>query len=363
MEMIRAGQIVLFYLFDVAESVDLAAIPALIGAPAVPAKLAPKQATPPYVQYDKPPLSFDGEAVGLGEAGGFKVRFRLYDYGIISIALTRPFAGGWEELIEIGQALVESPEREQQAERLCQTAADRIKPALSGYRGAHLSEDYVVFAVHELDQRVSADDLLAAHGEDIAAMLRGERQQLSEQEKTAILRHRLSYLADDLVVPTWNAAFIYDTQAGAQAALEIIEFANSQLLQFRYYDERLDNELGIIYGSLQRPRRYEWRAARYSRAARQVHALFIDVTEVTDRTENALKFTGDIYAARLFALVAGRLGLDSWKLDVQGKLKTLDDIYRFAVEQSAMWRGELLELAIVLILVFELLLFFAGVMT
>jgi hypothetical protein len=43
-------------------------------------------------------------------------------------------------------------------------------------------------------------------------------------------------------------------------------------------------------------------------------------------------------------------------------LKTLDDIYRFAVEQTGMARGELLELMIVLILVFELVLFFMGIM-
>jgi len=30
--------------------------------------------------------------------------------------------------------------------------------------------------------------------------------------------------------PTWNAAFVYDTPAGTQAALEIVEFANSPLL-------------------------------------------------------------------------------------------------------------------------------------
>ena len=37
-------------------------------------------------------------------------------------------------------------------------------------------------------------------------MLRGERQPLSQQEITSVLTHRLSYLANDLVVPTWNAA-------------------------------------------------------------------------------------------------------------------------------------------------------------
>jgi hypothetical protein len=83
---------------------------------------------------------------------------------------------------------------------------------------------------------------------------------------------------------------------------------------------------------------------------------------LTDRTENALKFIGDIYAARLFSLVASRLGLNTWKSDVEGKLKTLDDIYRFAVEQSSMSRGEFLELTIVLILVLELVLILMGVM-
>lgn len=51
-----------------------------------------------------------------------------------------------------------------------------------------------------------------------------------------MLRHRISYLKNDLLVPTWNAAFVYDTESGAQAAIEILEFANSQLLEFRYYD-------------------------------------------------------------------------------------------------------------------------------
>jgi hypothetical protein len=45
------------------------------------------------------------------------------------------------------------------------------------------------------------------------------------------------------------------------------------------------------------------------------------------------------------------------------KLKTLDDIYRFSVEHLGMTRGELLEATIVAILIFELVLFFMGIMT
>jgi hypothetical protein len=360
---IRAGQIVAFYLFDVAETIDLARVPALVGSTTTQARLAPKPATPAYVQYDKPPLSFDGAAIAISELEGFQVRLRTYDYGVVSVALSREFTGDWSALLRVGQTLIENDEFEQRAEAVCRRLLDRLGPALIGPRDALLSEDYLVYVVHELAVPQSGDALIAAHGEEIAGMLRGERQRLSDQEQRKILRHRISYLADDLVIPTWNAAFVYDTPGGAQAALEILEFANSQLLEFRYYDELLDNQLAAIYALLQRPRWYDkWIGSRYARAARQVHALFIDVNELTDRTENTLKFVGDIYAARLFAMVASRLALQTWKGNVQEKLKTLDDVYRFAVEQSSISRGEMMELAIVLILVLELVLVLLGVM-
>jgi hypothetical protein len=360
---VQSAAIVALYLFDVTETIELTKIPALVGTSAVQAKLSPKPPTPAYVQYEKPPLSFDADVIGLAHVEGFATRFRVYDYGVLSVSLTRPFSGGWSELVAVGQQLIESAELEQRAEQLCREVVAKIGAALIGPRPEFLSEDYLVYAIHELDRPISADELLAEHGEEIAVMLRGERQPLSEQEKSAVLRHRLSYLADDLIVPTWNAAVVYDTIAGAQAALDILEFANSQLLEYRYYDNLLDAELTAIYARLQHPRWYEqWLGSRYRRAAQHVHALFIDINELTDRTENALKFIGDVYAARLFSLVADRLGLAPWKANVQEKLKTLDDIYRFAVEQSSMSRGQFLELTVVLILVLELILILLGVM-
>ena len=360
---IRRAQIVAFYLFDVAETADLSRVPALIGGSATPARLAPKPATPPYVQYDKPPLSFDGEAVGIAEVSGFRSRVRVYDYGVISVALTQSFSGSWQELIACSQTLVENLRLEQEAERVCRAVINPLRPALTALRDRFLSEDYVVFAVNELEQPLSAEALMSERADEIATLLRGERQQLSGQERRQILAHHISYLADDLVVPTWNAALVYDTPAGSQAALEILEFANSQLLEYRHYDELLDDEMAVIYKRLQRPRQIDqWFGSRYTKAARQVHSLFIDVNELTDRTENTIKFIGDLYAARLFGLVAERLGLSRWKADVEAKLKTLDDIYRFAVEQTAMARGHFLELIVVIILVLELVLILMGLM-
>src|SRR5437870_2624394 len=127
---IRSGQLIAFYLFDVAQTFNLQAVPGLIGGPAVAARLSPKPTTPPYVQYDKPPLSFDGELVGAHEFEGFRTRFRVYDYGVISVALSRSFVGNWSELLSAGQMLIDSDEFEQRAEGLCRGVAERLRPAL-----------------------------------------------------------------------------------------------------------------------------------------------------------------------------------------------------------------------------------------
>ena len=359
---ISTGTLTALYLFDVAEHIDLARLRGIIGAGAA-VGLASKTSMPAYLQYQAPPLVIDGDQAGIASIAGFSARVKLYDYGVVSLALSRRFSGSWADLVATAHESIENPTLEARVEEAVRRLVDRCGAALTRLRPSWLSEDYLVVAVHDLDGRLTAEDLLAQRGESLAQLLRGEAQALSRQEQEEVLRNRLSYLACDLVVPTWNAAFVYDTESGAAAALELFEFANSQLLEFRYYDALLDAELARIYPSLQRTSWWRNLAGGGAvRAANQLHSLFIDVNEITDRTENALKIMGDIYAARVFALVAARLGLGRWKQNVEDKLKTLDDVYRFAVDQVTISRGQFLELTVVLILIIELVLFFLGLM-
>jgi hypothetical protein len=356
------GHVTAFFLFDAADVIDLSVVPTLIGGTSR-VRLTPKTTTPSYVQYEQPPLTIDGGAIGLPEALGFTVRFKLFDYGVISVALTRSLPDAWSELVDCGLAIQDDSRLAATSESLCRDLITRLQPALTAPRNDLVTEDYLFFAITALPNRPTAQALVEEHANDIVRLLRGERESLSRQECDEVLRHRISYLEHDLLIATWNAAFVYDNDSGAQAAAEIFEFTNSQLLEFRYYDRLLTRELARIYADLQRPGWFRgWGGRRYTRAAQQVHALFIDVNELTDRAENALKVAGDIYTARVLTLTGSRLGLDHWKASVQEKLKTLDDIYRFAVEQTGMARGETLEVMIVLILIFELVLFFMGIM-
>jgi hypothetical protein len=357
-----AGTATAFFLFDVADAIDLDRVRTFSDA-TTPARLTAKVSSPQHVQYQQPPIVMDGAAIISADRLPYRSRVKAFDYGVVSVALTRPLPGSWPELLRTGTEWHDLAETGPAAERLCRAFLEHVAPAVSKQRATFLFEDYLVFSLTEIEGKPTADALLGSHGGDIAQLLRAEHAALSAQEREEVLRHKISYLATDLLVPTWNAAFVYDTEAGAQGTLELLEFANSQLLEFRYYDQLLDTELGRIYAQLQvqgwgRP----WLGRRYTRAAHMVHSLFIDINELTDKTENALKIAGDVYLARVFALAGARLGLDHWKANVREKLQTLDDIYRFAVEQTAMARGEFLEFTIVAILILELILFFAGIM-
>ena len=359
---IRSGTIAALYLFDVAEQIDLAALREALGGGAA-ARLASKSAQPANLEYQVPPLVLEGDAAGLAHIDGFQARLKFFDYGVVSLALLQPFSGSWDDLIAASQRYIENARLEDAAEQAVRQTVERCGDTMTHPRAAFVSEDYLILAVHELETPLDAEALLAARGGQLAQMLRGETQPLSPQEQDEVLKNRLSYLSNDLVVPTWNAAFVYDSEAGAAAAMELFEFTNSQLLEFRYYDALLDAELGRIYPELQET---SWWHNIFGggavRAANQVHSLFIDINEITDRTDNALKIVGDIYAARVLALASARLGLARWRESVEEKLETLDDIYRFAVEQVSISRGQFLEIAVVVILVLELVLFFLGIM-
>jgi len=66
MPAIRSGHVTAFFMYDVADAIGLQAVPSLT-THTVAARLAPRPPMPAYVQYKQPPLSIDGEAIGIAE--------------------------------------------------------------------------------------------------------------------------------------------------------------------------------------------------------------------------------------------------------------------------------------------------------
>jgi hypothetical protein len=156
-----------------------------------------------------------------------------------------------------------------------------------------------------------------------------------------------------LAVIGWNGAFLYDTEAGGETTIQLLEYANSQLLEFRYYDEVLTRRLRLVYQSLDRGTGIlaRWRMAG---AAARLYTLLLEVTELTERTDNSIKFLSDMFSARLYRLAAAKVGVPDYRVLVERKLRTADGLYRFMVDQFNQSRAFALEALVVVILIVEL---------
>jgi hypothetical protein len=356
------GSVLVLIQYDVCEEIRLDILRGLI--PARTAQATFKSQAPGYVRYQRTPVAEPIEPVILQSGERLSGEIKYYDYGVVSMVFELPFAGDWENLIQLSARWTSDTNFEKLASRLVRQKLERAAPALiKPYRDEDwLQEDYFIFHVREIDGSPTADDLLSTQSNHIAQVVRGETATLSEDERMEILASRMSYYPGDLAVIGWNAAFIYDTQSGAETAIQLLQYANSQLLEFRHYDELLTKELENVYDFLEVGGTGWWSRWRTANAASKLHTVLLDVNELTERADNAIKFLSDMFSARLYKLCAQKVGVPDYKDLVQEKLHTAEDLYRFMVEQFNQSRAFVLELMVVVILIIELVYFFKGKM-
>jgi len=352
------GSVLVLIQFDVCEEIRLDQLRQIFGA-RTQEQPSFKHPTPGYVRYQRPPVVEAIEPLVLDSGERLQGQIKYYDYGVLSVVLELPFSGDWDTLVQLSSRWVWDVDFERYATRIARERLERAKPALVKPYTEWLNEDYFIFHVREMTGSPSAADLCTSHGAHIAQIVRGETAQLSDGERNEILQSRISYYPNDLAVIGWNAAFLYDTEVGADTAIQLLEYANSQLLEFRHYDELLTRELQGVYDAADRGTGLfaRWRLAR---AARKLHTVLLDVTELTEHADNAIKFLSDMFSARLYKLAAAKIGVPDYKDLVTQKLDTAEDLYRYMVDQFNQSRAFFLELMVVIILVIELVYFFRG---
>jgi hypothetical protein len=351
------GSLLVLMQFDVCEEIRLDHLREIFGARRQEASF--KHPAPGYVRYERPPVVETIEPLVLETGERMEGQIKFYDYGVVSLIFELPFSGDWDTLVQLASRWVWNSDFDRFASRIARQKLDRAAPAIIKPYKDWLSEDYFIFHVREAAGRPSAADLLARHGAQIAQVVRGETAPLSDGERQEILQSRISYYPNDLAVIGWNGAFIYDTAAGAETAIQLLEYANSQLLEFRHYDELMTRQLANVYDSLEDGTGIlkRWRMAH---RAENLHTVLLDVMELTERVDNAIKFLSDMFSARLYRLAAAKVGVPDYKDLVNEKLRTAQELYRFMVDQFHQGRAFALELMVVIILIIDLIWLFHG---
>src|SRR6202451_1966707 len=353
------GSILALIQFDVCDEIKLDKLRQLLGARTAEASF--KHQAPEYVRFQRAPVEESLEPLILEGGERLEGQIKYYDYGVVSLVFELPFSGDWDDLVQLSYRWTSDSNFESLASRIVKEKLRLARPGVvKPYTAEWRQEDYFIFHVREIAGAPSATNLLATQGDLIAQVVRGETAMLSDGENQEILQSRISYYPNDLAVIGWNAAFIYDTPTGAETAIQLLQYANSQLLEFRHYDELLTTELEGVYDFLDAGGTGLWSRWRTARAAGKLHTVLLDVAELTERADNAIKFLSDMFSARLYKLAAQKVGVPDYKDLVKEKLQTAEDLYRFMVDEFNQSRAFVLELMVVIILIIELVYFFRG---
>jgi len=352
------GSIRALLLFDISEEIDLLALRRLVGASAVRREPAFRHPSPEYVRYEQPPVADSIGACDPFEDRPMEGRVRYFNYGVACIELRTAFSGvGWQDLISLANRWVLSDELEKRARELLCLKLTVARPALVKPYDNWIAEDYYVIQIDPVAP--TAEDLIRDHGNEIAQIVRGEELRLSANERQEVLTGSMSYYPQDLLVVGWVAAFVCDTAVGAGPTIDLLEYANSQLLEFRYYDEVLTGVLADVYKRLEKKRRgfARWTLVRQ---AEELNTLRLDYQELVERTENAIKFLSDMFYARAYRLAAARIGVPDYRNLVNAKLRDARELYESLVNEFHQSRTFFLEVMVVVILLIEIGFLFRG---
>lgn len=346
-----------YRLFDVAEEIDLEQVEKLLADGHQAARMRLSRIRPKSIQFKNPPVSVElGECqVAIGRRNiNASFTGKIYDLGVIGIIMRIPLREGasYEEVMDLAIDLYNDDEIESVFVSMLDTTRKTLAGALvkEDYNG--FIEDFTVYYFQDWD-----------HSWDPAPLLLAEREPLSEQARRETLRNSFSYGKDDLTIITWDSALVYDS-TGSHDIPDLLEFANSQLLELRYYDNLLTGEMGKMYDAIEEAENTSSirRLGRYRRIMNQLMELIADITEITERIDNSLKVTEDVFYARIYGTALSIFRTKAWEESINRKISIINQSYTMLSNRIINQRSELLELTIIILIALEVVLGLLGVM-
>jgi hypothetical protein len=360
------GAAVVYRIYDVGYEIHLdRALDRL--ATSAPERVRPVRGEGQALQIPNPPITvlLGQESVMVaGRPQTVELSARIFDFGVVSlrVRVNAPEDCPWPEYVAFGQAVESHPEIETIVTHHLRLITERIGPAIERPAIAPMREDYAVFRVSRIVDAagtpVGAEALAAL---DVVPLLLNETRALSAEARRELLPHRFSYYADDLAILTWENALVVEPALaeGVDTDIQfILEFANAQLLELRYYDALLDGELPKMYDRIaaMRGSGRAFGRRRFAPLLAELQATVADSTELVERVDNALKVTDDVYLARVYSAALELFRGRAWRSGIDRKLGIIRETYAMLNDEAQAARGELLELAIVVLIVVEIVL-------
>lgn len=341
----------LYRFYDVAEEIKLNLVEQILAETTPTSRLKLSRIRPKSIHIPNPPVSVElGEdKINLLEQL-YAVRFaaRIYDLGAISVTMhiLLPQYCNYKTVVNLADYLYDSKEIEDIFLSKREQISKALRRAMVEPSYRDFEEDYTIFYFRQWQKEWDPLPLLLA-----------EEEKFSSQIRKDTLQHSFSYGQDDLTVITWSSALVYDGK-GSQDIPDLLEFAITQLLELRYYDNVLSKEMSRMYDAIEEAETVTHfrRLGQYRRIMSQLMELVIDINEIMERIQNSLKVTEDVFYARIYSAALSIFRTKEWLESIEHKSSVIMQSYSMLSNRLVNQQSMLLELAIVLLFLLEIFL-------
>ncbi len=349
------GNIIVYRLFDIGHEIDLKKVQGLLNSVGQSEEFRLRRGVRSVVIVEAPlTLNLDNIELRVGErVFNSAVVAKLWNFCALSLSfrieIKDPMSD--DELLRLSAALTESPEIDEIAKNKALSLIDLLRPAIKNPKLWGQNEEYLVY----IDQRFPVSEQHIHNlmeGDFLYQLLSSEfRCALSEQIKDVVRNNKLQYSNQDIVVLDWDSAYIVSEGDSLDIA-DVIEFANVQLLELRYYDDLLDRKLSTLYREVMTANQSIFNK-KFKKMNDEAAQIFLETSEVIERIDNSFKVVGDLFYARIFRSALERFKVKEWKSNVDQKLKNLLDVSQLNNNEIQSNRSHFLELIIIILIAIE----------
>lgn len=351
------GSILMYRLYDVAWDIDLKKVEERVRE--FKRQSIDRKRFSKAFEFANPPLSLklkSFEKTLQGKPYLINAYAKAYDYGVLTIIFEIPVKDMEMAAFEALAKICDEPLRGDFNEELDHLVRD-LGDALHNVNQQKMEEDYTVYYLRQFAPAASAHDLVRTF--DIGNLLLYEEGETPPSRATTeeLLSVSFSYSDNDLVVLSWDRAFVLEP-GGSMDIPDLLEFANAQLLELRVYDDMVDRELDSINERImiEVPPSI-WKIKRYEKLAARAMRTVMDLTGITEKIDNSLKVTEDVYYARIYSSALSLFKVKEWDTSIERKIIIVSRVYDMLYREIANKRTELLEAIIIVLIAVEILLF------
>jgi len=326
------SSIIVYRLYDVADEINLELVEALwTSRNKIASRLRLQKISPRSITFKDPPVLVElgsHEMTFAGHEYLADIRARIFDIGVVSLIMRLELPDGmsYEEYEDLSIAIGNLPE--DIIREYVDAALETIKPACSNMRISEYDEDFTVYYFQ---------DYLPDW--DYVPILLKDPNPVSPETHEETLANRFSYSPNDIAYLTWDSAVIFD-KAGSMDLPDLLEFANAQFLELRYYDNALNGTIDHFYDEIDvLNKSQETRKVPTYRAVRnKLMEQMADMSVLTSNIDNALQLTEDVFYARIYARYMFLLRASDWRENISNKLNVIQRCYTLLNEEVTLHR-------------------------